>query len=108
MSTGYETFVRDPAQLREGRRVLLVLRDLTPGRRKYFARHVVGIVSRTPDADGGAVPLTVRSAAGNRFPGAWYVRVVEQLPSRVPGAPYEDAGAAMQAAWGDAADASPG
>jgi hypothetical protein len=104
MAAGYETFVHDLADLREGRRTILVLRDLTPGRRKYFAQHIVGVVGRGPSADDEARPLTVRSAAGNRFPGEWHVRIVEVLPSRAPGAPYQDAYAAMTAAWGEAGD----
>ena len=104
MVAGYETFVRDLADLREGRRTPLVLRDLAPGRRKYFAQHVVAVVSREAAPDGRSRPLIVRSAVGNRFPGEWHVTIVEALPSRTPGAPYQDASAALHAAWGDRGD----
>ncbi len=104
MAAGYETFVRDLADLREGRPVVLVLRDLTPGRRKYFAQHVVAVVGRGPSPDDQHPPLRVRSAAGNCFPGEWHVRIVEVLPARVPGVPYADARAALAAAGGEAVD----
>ena len=99
---GYETFVRDLADLHEGQPVPLVLRDLRPGRRKYFARNVVGIVTAASDSGTNvedSAPLVVRSAAGHRFPGAWRVRIVRALPATAPGAPYKDAYAALRAAW---------
>jgi hypothetical protein len=114
MAEGYETFVRDLADLHEGREVPLVLRDLRPGRHKYFARNVVGVVtaaggdtgvgSDAADGAGDWAPLVVRSAAGHRFPGAWRVRIVRVLPTTAPGAPYKDAYAALRAAWEGGAD----
>src|SRR5581483_4858107 len=99
MAHGYETFVRDLADLRVGEETPLVLRDLSPGRRKYFARNVIGVVSAATegpdvaaagaaDVDGEWLPLVVRSAVGHRFPGTWRVRIVKALPPAVPGAPY--------------------
>lgn len=107
MADGYETFVRDLADLQMGREALLVLRDLSPGRRKYLAQNVIGVVTTaTDDTDpsGERRPLTVRSAVGHRFPGAWRVRIVRVLPSAAPGAPYTDAYAALRAAWGGSLD----
>ncbi len=103
MAEGYETFVRDLADLQVGRETLLVLRDLSPGRRKYLAQNVIGIVTTAThetDPSGESRPLTVRSAVGHRFPGAWRVRIVKVLPPTTPGAPYTDAYAALRAAWG--------
>jgi hypothetical protein len=102
MAEGYETFVRDLADLREGQRTLLVLRDLSPGRRKYFAQNVIAVVSRQPDPAGESRPLKVRSMVGNLFAGEWYVKTVELLPHRVPGTPYTNAYEAMERAWGQA------
>ena len=45
----WETFVRRPGDLKEGVESALVLRDLTPGRRKYQFRNVVAVVSRKPE-----------------------------------------------------------
>lgn len=101
MTEAYETFIRDDADLAEGRETVLVLRNLRPGRRKYLGRNVVGVVTRTPDPSGESYPLRVRSMVGNLIPGEWYVRIVEALPQRVPGAPYSSAFDALQRAWGD-------
>lgn len=96
----FETFVRDPADLRIGEEIPLVLRDLAPGRRKYLARHAVAIVSRQPSED--SVPLRVRSMVGNVVPGEWHVRIVRALPQRLPGVPYTDAFDALRRAFEDA------
>lgn len=97
----FQTFVRDIADLREGQPTILVLRDLTPGRRKYFARNVVAIVARDFSDEDGFNPLIVRSMVGNEFPGPWWVKVLEPLPQRVPGEPYGNAFEAMEKAWAD-------
>lgn len=96
---GFETFVREIADLREGRPAILVLRDLTPGRRKYFARHAVAIVTRDSGQEDGLHPLVVRSMVGNPYPGSWRVKVLEWLPQRVPGEPYTNTFEAMERAW---------
>lgn len=98
----FETFVRDVADLREGRPTILVLRDLTPGRRKYFARHVVAVVARDGHPEDDFDPLTVRSMVGNPYPGPWCVKVLESLPQRVPGTPYTNTFDAMEEAWAKA------
>lgn len=99
MADAYETFVRALTDLREGRRTILVLRDLTPGRRKYFAQNALAVVARAPGADADWRPLVVRSMVGNVFPGQWYVKVIQILPSRIPGTPYTNAYDAMDTAW---------
>jgi len=50
MTTEYETFVRDRAHALSGREVVLALRDLTPGRKKYRCINVRAIVSQPPRA----------------------------------------------------------
>lgn len=99
MADAYETFVRTLSDLHEGGRTILVLRDLTPGRRKYLAQNVIATVSRDPGSAADWRPLTVRSMVGNVFPGQWYVRVIQVLPSRIPGTPYMNAYDAMASAW---------
>lgn len=96
----FETFVRDLSDLREGEETGLVLRDLAPGRRKYLARNVVGVV--TSDPVPGSEPLRVRSAVGNVLPGERYVRVLRPLPQRLPGRPYGDVHEALHRALEDA------
>ncbi len=92
----FETFVREVSDLRVGEEIGLALRDLAPGRRKYLARHVVGVVTR--ERSEGTEPLRVRSTVGNVVPGEWHVRVVRPLPQRLPGEPYSDAYEALKRA----------
>ncbi len=98
-AVAYETFVPDPSALREGEELLLVLRDLTPGRHKYLATHARAVLSRLPAADGRSRPLTVRSMVGNVAPGPWHVTIREILPARIPGEPYTNAFTALREAW---------
>lgn len=102
----YETFVRDLQHLRVGRKSLLTLRSLRPGRGKYLATNCVARVAAEPRA--GWDRLIVRSAVGLRYPGSYWVRIVEELPSLIPGAPYEDAYEALQRTWADRLDDDPG
>ncbi|MDE3077664.1 MAG: phenylphosphate carboxylase subunit gamma, partial [Chloroflexota bacterium] len=81
LAEAYETFVRDISDLAEGQPTPLVLRDLTPGRRKYFAQNALAVVTREADASGRSRPLKVRSRVGNELPGRWQVTVLEILPS---------------------------
>jgi hypothetical protein len=94
---GYETFVRDLPDLPAGRDLVLVLRDLRPGRRKYLAQNVRARVTRAAQRPEGYWALRVRSAVGNELPGPWWVCVIEVLPSRLAGAPYSSFQVAVQA-----------
>jgi hypothetical protein len=102
-SVGYETFVRDLADLRIGRRTILTLRSLAPGRDKYLATNVVARV--TTEASPGRDELVVRSAVGLRYPESYWVEIVETLPSLIPGKPYEDAYQALRRTYADRLDA---
>jgi hypothetical protein len=104
VSAGYETFVRDLEHLRVGKKSLLTLRTLAPGRGKYLAINVVARVSTDATGDGWS-PLTVRSAVGHAYPGTYRVQVVETLPSLIPGLPYDDAYEALRKTWSDRLDA---
>lgn len=99
MADAFETFVGDPSDLGDGDEIVLTLRDLTPGRHKYFAQHVRAVVTRKPESSESR-PLRVRSTVGNLFPGDWYVTIIERLPQRVPGTPYENAFEALRR-WGE-------
>lgn len=96
MAQEFETFARDSARLLSGREVVLTLRDLSPGRRKYRAVNVRAVVSRPPRA--GEPILWIRSVVGNRDPQACSVRIVEELPEAFEGVPYCDFFQAMQKA----------
>ena len=94
MATEYETFVRDAAAVLSGRPVLLGLRDLRPGRKKYRGLNVRAVVSRPPK--GGEPVLWLRSIVGNRDPQPCSVRIVETLPETFEAEAYSDLFDAMK------------
>jgi hypothetical protein len=94
MLTEYETFVRDPARILSGREVVLCLRDLSPGRKKYKGINVRGVVSRPPRA--GEPVVWLRSVVGMKDPEPCSVHIIETLPSLFAARPYSDFFATMQ------------
>lgn len=98
MEQEYEVFVRDRQRVVSGREVVLTLRDLTPGRRKYRGVNVRAVVSETPVA--GEPRLWLRSVVGNREPEPCSVRIVEELPEILDAPPYSDYFKALEAAEG--------
>ncbi|MBW7850800.1 MAG: hypothetical protein H3C38_09915 [Rhodospirillales bacterium] len=93
MTKEYETFVRDRAHVVSGREVVLTLRDLTPGRKKYRGLNVRAVVSQPPRP--GEPLLWLRSVVGVREKTPCSVRIVEDLPDVFEGRPYTDFFAAM-------------
>jgi hypothetical protein len=98
----YETFVRDLAHLRVGRKTVLTLRSLAPGRGKYLATNVVARVAEAPST--GTQRLRVRSAVGHRYPQSYHVEILETLPLLIPGKPYDDAYQLLQDVYADRLD----
>lgn len=88
MANEYETFLRNPARILSGREVVLSLRDLSPGRRKYRGINVRAVVSRPPRP--GEPVLWIRSVVGVKDPLPCSVRIVEELPEAFQAAPYSD------------------
>jgi hypothetical protein len=87
----WETFVRRPGDLKEGVEIPMVLRDLTPGPRKYQMRHVVAVLSRHPRETPPPIHrLHVRTVVGVLLEETWGVRIVRELPTELPGKPYHD------------------
>jgi len=84
----YECFVRNFSDLQEGATVVLTLRSLSPGRRKYNARVVRARVSRVAEA--GRDILWARCMVGAKDPQPWSVQIVDELGPTVPGQPYSD------------------
>lgn len=84
----YIAFVADPESLPKDEPVCLVIKDLTPGRRKYDARFVKAVLSssdeRLPDSD----TLFLSSFSGRAYPHALAIKVLEDLGEYVPGSPY--------------------
>jgi hypothetical protein len=94
MTSEYETFVRDPAAVLSGRPVVLVLRDLSPGKKKYRGVNVRAVVSRPPQR--GEPVLWLRSIVGIRDPQPCSVRIVETLPDAFEAEAYSDLFEAMK------------
>jgi hypothetical protein len=92
----WETFVRRPGDLKEGDEIPMVLRDLTPGRKKYRMRHVVTTVRR--NAEEAMDLLRVRTVVGVQLPETWGVKIVRDLPIELQGQPYRDFYQALKAA----------
>lgn len=88
MASEYETFVRDRAKVLSGKEVVLTLRDLSPGRKKYRGVNVRCAVSRPPRP--GEPVLWIRSVVGLRDPEPCSVRIAEELPEMFQAAPYSD------------------
>jgi hypothetical protein len=86
----WETFLRRPGDLKEGEEAPMVLRDLTPGRKKYQMRHVVAVVSRKPEDMASMDQLQIRTVVGILLPETWGVKIVRELPIELPGRPYHD------------------
>ena len=84
----YEAFVRDAVGVASGAPVVLTLRDLTPGRKKYRGLNVRVIVSRPPKPD--EPRLWLRSVVGVRYPQPCSVRILAELPETFAAEPYSD------------------
>ena len=84
----YETFVRNSADILSGREVVIALRDLTPGKRKYRGLNVRAVVSRPPKK--GEPTLWIRSVVGVKEPQPASMRIVEELPDALTAVPYTD------------------
>ena len=90
----YEAFVRDFARTTSGAAVVLTLRDLTPGRKKYLARNVRAVVSRPPKA--GEPTLWLRSVVGLKDHRPCSIHILEELPDTFAAQPYSDLFTAME------------
>jgi hypothetical protein len=95
MGQEWQTFVEKFDDMVEGEEELFI-KDLTPGQRKYEARHVRARISKTrenlPDGD----TLWVRSESGLKYPEPWFIKVLEELPEWVAGKPWENVLKAIQ------------
>lgn len=96
MAQEYETFLRDPSRMMNGRQVVMCLRDLAPGRKKYRGINVRAVVSQPPRP--GEAILWVRSVVGVKNPEPYSVRIVEVLPDVFEARPYTSFFAAMERA----------
>ena len=86
----WETFIRSPEELQEGAEISLIIRDLTPGRRKYQVRHVVARVSHRPKGIANDEMLWVRTTVGVQLDQPWTIKILRELPLELPGQPYRN------------------
>ncbi len=94
MPKEYVTYVRQVGDLRDGE-LELFIRDLTPGPRKYDARHVRARISSSADVLPDADTLWVRSETGVMHPRPWAMNILEELPPYVRAKPWTDVFAAL-------------
>ena len=95
MATEYETFVRDRAAVLSGREVVLAVRELTPGRRKYRGANVRAIISQPPRP--GEPILWLRSVVGVKDANPCSLCIVAELPDTFDAPAYTDLFEAMRA-----------
>jgi len=88
MGKEYESFVRDRAHVLSGREVVLALRELAPGRKKYRGVNVRAVVSQPPRP--GEPILWLRSVVGVKDPRPCSLRIVSELPDAFEAPPYSD------------------
>jgi hypothetical protein len=97
----WETFVRRPGDLKPGVESPMVLRDLSPGRKKYQMRHVIAVITlRTPEM-AGMDQLRVRTVVGVLLPETYAIKIIRDLPIELPGEPYHDFYEALRRAAGE-------
>ena len=86
----YMCHVKHLKDLEEGKKLVLTIRDLSPGKHKYLARVARVQISRSQDALKGWDTLWAHSIVGYKDPQPWGMKVVEELGLFVPGKPYDD------------------
>jgi hypothetical protein len=79
MRKEFDTFIKSVQDLPDGQECQLVIRDLTPGPRKYESRYVRAIVSSSPERLPNADTLWLRFPMGNLHPQPLAIKVVEEL-----------------------------
>lgn len=85
----YQVFVEDIEEaLPEGKELVLTVKDLTPGRRKYENHVVKALVTRSPEKLPDGDILRVRSWMGFLYPEPWAIKVIEEMDELLPGVPH--------------------
>jgi len=85
----YEVFVESIEEtLPEGKEVVLTIKDLTPGPRKYENRVVKAVVSRSADKLSDSDILRVRSWMGFLYPEPWAIKIIGEMDELLKGVPH--------------------
>ncbi len=77
--TEYDTYVTALDEIPQGQETELFVRDLTPGQRKYCARHVEAVVSSAAGQLPEGELLWVRFKTGVIHPEPWRIKIVNEI-----------------------------
>jgi hypothetical protein len=88
MKKEYLIFVQRLEDLMEQKEMELTIRDLTPGPRKYDAKIVKAVLSKSQEGLPDADILWVRSWIGNLYPDPWRIKILREIGEFLPGKPH--------------------
>jgi hypothetical protein len=86
----YQTFIANQQDIPESKETVLVIKDLSPGPRKYDALRVKAIIHKSGEPQPEEDKLLVRSEVGVLQDYQWRMRILEKLPDLIPIPPYSD------------------
>jgi hypothetical protein len=92
MPKEYQTFVSTPEFLKDGGEMILAVKDLSPGKRKYDNRFVRAILHKDPKRFPGVDLLWLRTLTGRKLSLPWAIQIVEELGDSVKLTPYDNRG----------------
>jgi hypothetical protein len=75
----YDTFVNELEEIPRGQEIELFVRDLTPGPRKYGAKHVKAVVASSGEQLPGGELLWLRFMTGVKYPEPWRIKIVAEI-----------------------------
>ncbi len=90
MAIEYQTFLSNPQDIPEGQEIELIIKDLTPGPRKYDGMRVKAVIYKSSNKAREGDTLWVRSEVGVLNPRPWTIKIIEKLPDLIPIPPYSD------------------
>jgi hypothetical protein len=91
MKKEYSTTVNRFNDLPDGGEIELLIRDLTPGPRKYDARKVLAKVGSSADKIPDGDVLWLRSMVGNKLEKPWTIKILRQLDDdTIHSSPYAE------------------
>lgn len=74
----YQTFVGSPGELALGKEIELIIRDLTPGSKKYKGHRVRAIVMDKPSPESDTLWLRHRTGVKHAMP--FFIKIIQELP----------------------------
>lgn len=76
----YDCFVDDAAKLQDGIEIELVIRDLTPGKRKYESRYVRAMIASPERNLPGLGMLSVRNKKSGKLDDKkWQIKILDEM-----------------------------